>query len=88
MPKAKADSKAADNRLKRKGAGIGRKQTNKAAKDLNKPKRLSWSVRDFFVFIAEPETALGLIRAGALENATTTEPGATQSYSAAINWKI
>jgi hypothetical protein len=38
-------------RLKRKGAGIGRKQTNKAAKDLNKPKRLSWSVRDFFVFM-------------------------------------
>ncbi|WJX12732.1 hypothetical protein P8452_03194 [Trifolium repens] len=37
---------------------------------------------------AEPETALDLIRAGALENATTTEPGATQSYSAAINWKI
>ncbi|WJX32228.1 hypothetical protein P8452_20574 [Trifolium repens] len=40
-PNAKADSKAADNRLKRKGAGIGRKQTNKAAKDLNKPNRLS-----------------------------------------------
>ncbi|KAK2407014.1 HMG1/2 protein-like [Trifolium repens] len=82
MPNAKADSKAADKSLKPKGARTGRKQTNKAAKDPNKPKRV------FFVFMAEPATALGLIRAGALENATTADPGAAQSYSAAVNWKI
>ncbi|KAK2428521.1 HMG1/2 protein [Trifolium repens] len=41
MPNAKADSNVANKLLKRKGAGTGRKQTNKAAKDPNKPKRLS-----------------------------------------------
>ncbi|KAI4327838.1 hypothetical protein L6164_020256 [Bauhinia variegata] len=50
MPKAKADAKATDNRLKRKGAGAGRKQTKKAAKDPNKPKRPPTA---FFVFMAE-----------------------------------
>ncbi|KAL5054526.1 hypothetical protein RYX36_035208, partial [Vicia faba] len=47
---AKSDSKAADSRLKRKGAGIGRKQTKKAAKDPNKPKRPPSA---FFVFMAD-----------------------------------
>ncbi|KAI4314653.1 hypothetical protein L6164_027541 [Bauhinia variegata] len=50
MPKAKADTKATDNRLKRKGAGAGRKQTKKAAKDPNKPKRPPSA---FFVFMSE-----------------------------------
>ncbi|CAJ1942209.1 unnamed protein product [Sphenostylis stenocarpa] len=50
MPKVKADSKAADNRLKRKGVGAGRKQTKKAAKDPNKPKRPPSA---FFVFMSE-----------------------------------
>ncbi|MCI91896.1 hypothetical protein A2U01_0113191, partial [Trifolium medium] len=35
---------------------------------------------------AKPAIALGLIRAGALQNATMAEPGAAQSYSAAVNW--
>nr|BAA19156.1 HMG-1 [Canavalia gladiata] len=50
MPKVKADAKAADNRLKRKGAGAGRKQSKKAAKDPNKPKRPPSA---FFVFMSE-----------------------------------
>ncbi|QCD82160.1 high mobility group protein B3 [Vigna unguiculata] len=50
MPKVKADTKAADNRLKRKGAGAGRKQSKKAAKDPNKPKRPPSA---FFVFMSE-----------------------------------
>ncbi|KAJ1413327.1 High mobility group box domain [Sesbania bispinosa] len=50
MPKVKADTKPADNRLKRKGAGAGRKQTKKAAKDPNKPKRPPSA---FFVFMSE-----------------------------------
>ncbi|KAF7829055.1 HMG1/2-like protein [Senna tora] len=50
MPKTKADTRAADSRLKRKGAGAGRKQTKKAAKDPNKPKRPPSA---FFVFMAE-----------------------------------
>lgn len=50
MPKAKAESKANDNRLKRKGAGTGTKQSKKAAKDPNKPKRPPSA---FFVFMAE-----------------------------------
>ncbi|XP_027348740.1 HMG1/2-like protein isoform X3 [Abrus precatorius] len=52
MPKAKAkaDAKASDNRLKRKGAGAGRKQSKKAAKDPNKPKRPPSA---FFVFMSE-----------------------------------
>ncbi|KEH20353.1 putative chromatin remodeling & transcriptional activation HMG family [Medicago truncatula] len=50
MPKVKADSKPADNRLKRKGAGAGRKQTKKAAKDPNKPKRPPSA---FFVFMSD-----------------------------------
>ncbi|KAF7809585.1 HMG1/2-like protein [Senna tora] len=50
MPKVKADSKADDNRLKRKGAGTGRKQSKKAAKDPNKPKRAPSA---FFVFMSE-----------------------------------
>ncbi|KAL1370646.1 HMG1/2-like protein [Arachis duranensis] len=49
MPKVKADAKAADNRLKRKGAGTGRKQAKKA-KDPNKPKRPPSA---FFVFMSE-----------------------------------
>ncbi|MCH94648.1 cytochrome P450 [Trifolium medium] len=36
---------------------------------------------------AEPATASGLIRAGILQNVTAAEPGATQTYSAAVNWK-
>ncbi|XP_061351434.1 HMG1/2-like protein isoform X2 [Gastrolobium bilobum] len=50
MPKAKADAVVADSRLKRKGAGTGRKQSKKAAKDPNKPKRPPSA---FFVFMAE-----------------------------------
>ncbi|CAL0314271.1 unnamed protein product [Lupinus luteus] len=50
MPKATSDAKPADSRLKRKGAGAGRKQTKKAAKDPNKPKRPPSA---FFVFMAE-----------------------------------
>ncbi|NP_001351851.1 HMG1/2-like protein [Cicer arietinum] len=50
MPKAKADSKPADNRLKRKGAGTGTKQSKKAAKDPNKPKRPPSA---FFVFMSD-----------------------------------
>ncbi|XP_058736629.1 HMG1/2-like protein isoform X2 [Vicia villosa] len=50
MPKAKSDSKAADSRLKRKGAGTGRKQTKKAAKDPNRPKRPPSA---FFVFMSD-----------------------------------
>uniref|UniRef100_I1MMW7 HMG box domain-containing protein n=1 Tax=Glycine max TaxID=3847 RepID=I1MMW7_SOYBN len=50
MPKAKSDAKAADSRLKRKGAGAGRKQSRKAAKDPNKPKRPPSA---FFVFMSE-----------------------------------
>ncbi|KAI5418835.1 hypothetical protein KIW84_043169, partial [Lathyrus oleraceus] len=50
MPKAKSDSKAVDSRLKRKGAGTGRKQSKKAAKDPNKPKRPPSA---FFVFMAD-----------------------------------
>ncbi|RZB92917.1 HMG1/2-like protein isoform B [Glycine soja] len=50
MPKAKSDAKAADSRLKRKGAGAGRKQSKKAAKDPNKPKRPPSA---FFVFMSE-----------------------------------
>ncbi|KAJ1403852.1 High mobility group box domain [Sesbania bispinosa] len=50
MPKATTDAKAADNRLKRKGAGTGRKQSKKAAKDPNKPKRPPSA---FFVFMSE-----------------------------------
>ncbi|CAJ2667072.1 unnamed protein product [Trifolium pratense] len=36
--------------------------------------------------LAEPAIALGMIWAGALQNATAAEPGAAQSYSAAVNW--
>ncbi|KAK7250762.1 hypothetical protein RIF29_33420 [Crotalaria pallida] len=50
MPKSKADSKPADNKLKRKGAGTGSKQSKKAAKDPNKPKRPPSA---FFVFMSE-----------------------------------
>ncbi|ESW28233.1 hypothetical protein PHAVU_003G270000 [Phaseolus vulgaris] len=50
MPKVKADTAASDNRLKRKGAGAGRKQSKKAAKDPNKPKRPPSA---FFVFMSE-----------------------------------
>ncbi|OIW15191.1 hypothetical protein TanjilG_31654 [Lupinus angustifolius] len=50
MPKASCDAKPADTRLKRKGAGIAREQTKKAAKDPNKPKRLQSA---FFVVMAE-----------------------------------
>ncbi|CAK8561929.1 unnamed protein product [Lathyrus sativus] len=50
MPKAKSDSKAVDSRLKRKGAGTGRKQSKKAAKDPNKPKRPPSA---FFVFMGD-----------------------------------
>ncbi|CAL0311690.1 unnamed protein product [Lupinus luteus] len=50
MPKASSDAKASDNLLKRKGAGTGRKQKKKAAKDPNKPKRPPSA---FFVFMAE-----------------------------------
>ncbi|KAK7346280.1 hypothetical protein VNO80_20796 [Phaseolus coccineus] len=50
MPKVKADTVASDNRLKRKGAGAGRKQSKKAAKDPNKPKRPPSA---FFVFMSE-----------------------------------
>ncbi|XP_057448928.1 HMG1/2-like protein [Lotus japonicus] len=53
MPKAASDSKPADSRLKRKGAGTGRKQTKKAAKDPNKPKRPSSA---FFVYMSEFRT--------------------------------
>ncbi|MCI94816.1 hypothetical protein A2U01_0116114, partial [Trifolium medium] len=35
----------------------------------------------------EPATASSLIRVGALQNATAAEPGASQTYSAAVNWK-
>ncbi|GAU15724.1 hypothetical protein TSUD_89480 [Trifolium subterraneum] len=37
---------------------------------------------------AEPGIAFGLIRAGVLKNATAAEPGATQSYLAAVNWSF
>ncbi|KAK7262764.1 hypothetical protein RJT34_30344 [Clitoria ternatea] len=50
MPKAKSDAKVTDNRLKRKGAGAGTKQSKKAAKDPNKPKRPPSA---FFVFMSE-----------------------------------
>ncbi|XP_061346103.1 high mobility group B protein 2 [Gastrolobium bilobum] len=50
MPKATTNSKPADNRLKRKGAGTGRKQSKKAAKDPNKPKRPPSA---FFVFMSD-----------------------------------
>ncbi|OIW09624.1 hypothetical protein TanjilG_28223 [Lupinus angustifolius] len=50
MPKVKADSKPADNKLKRKGAGSGNKKSKKAAKDPNKPKRPPSA---FFVFMSE-----------------------------------
>ncbi|XP_019423915.1 PREDICTED: HMG1/2-like protein isoform X1 [Lupinus angustifolius] len=50
MPKASSDAKPADSRLKRKGAAVGRKQTKKAAKDPNKPKRPPSA---FFVFMAD-----------------------------------
>ncbi|XP_054808071.1 HMG1/2-like protein [Prosopis cineraria] len=50
MPKAKTDSTADDNRLKRKGAGVRRKRSRKAAKDPNKPKRPPSA---FFVFMSE-----------------------------------
>ncbi|KAK4261663.1 hypothetical protein QN277_004627 [Acacia crassicarpa] len=45
----KADSTVNDNRLKRKGAGVGRKR-RRAAKDPNKPKRPPSA---FFVFMSE-----------------------------------
>ncbi|MCI48092.1 hypothetical protein A2U01_0069335 [Trifolium medium] len=35
----------------------------------------------------EPATATRLIQAGALQNATTVEPGPAHTYSAAANWK-
>ncbi|CAI8588471.1 unnamed protein product [Vicia faba] len=50
MPKATSTAKPADNLLKRKGAGAGTKQSKKAAKDPNKPKRPPSA---FFVFMAE-----------------------------------
>ncbi|CAL5188261.1 unnamed protein product [Lathyrus oleraceus] len=50
MPKATSNAKPADNLLKRKGAGTGTKQSKKAAKDPNKPKRPPSA---FFVFMAE-----------------------------------
>ncbi|KAK7243647.1 hypothetical protein RIF29_38453 [Crotalaria pallida] len=50
MPKASSDAKPADNKLKRKGAGTGRKQGKKAAKDPNKPKRPPSA---FFVYMSE-----------------------------------
>ncbi|PNY00115.1 hypothetical protein L195_g023391, partial [Trifolium pratense] len=37
---------------------------------------------------AKPAITLGLIRAGALQNATAAVPGAAQSYSIVCNWKI
>ncbi|XP_019420841.1 PREDICTED: HMG1/2-like protein [Lupinus angustifolius] len=50
MPKAKLQSKSIDNKLKRKGGGSGNKQSKKAAKDPNKPKR---PPTPFFVFMSE-----------------------------------
>ncbi|KAK7252632.1 hypothetical protein RIF29_36719 [Crotalaria pallida] len=50
MPKASSDAKPADNKLRRKGAGTGRKQGKKAAKDPNKPKRPPSA---FFVYMSE-----------------------------------
>ncbi len=50
MPKASTDSKSVDSRLKRKGAGTGRKQAKKAATDPNKPKRPPSA---FFVFMSD-----------------------------------
>ncbi|GAU52037.1 hypothetical protein TSUD_418790, partial [Trifolium subterraneum] len=41
-----------------------------------------------YMMQAEPAFALGLIRAGALQNATSTVPGAAQSYSVVDNCKI
>ncbi|MCI81791.1 hypothetical protein A2U01_0103065, partial [Trifolium medium] len=35
----------------------------------------------------EPATASGLIRASPLPNAPAAEPGAAQTYWAAVNWK-
>ncbi|KAK2427186.1 High mobility group [Trifolium repens] len=50
MTKTASDAKPADNRLKRKGAGAGTKQSKKASKDPNKPKRPPSA---FFVFMSE-----------------------------------
>ncbi|XP_058777690.1 high mobility group B protein 2-like [Vicia villosa] len=50
MPKATSTAKPADNLLKRKGAGAGTKQSKKAAKDPNMPKRPPSA---FFVFMSE-----------------------------------
>ncbi|CAJ2646766.1 HMG1/2-like protein isoform X1 [Trifolium pratense] len=50
MTKTVSDAKPVDNRLKRKGAGAGTKQSKKANKDPNKPKRPPSA---FFVFMSE-----------------------------------
>ncbi|XP_004512267.1 high mobility group B protein 2-like [Cicer arietinum] len=50
MPKASTVAKPADSRLKRKGAGTGTKQSKKASKDPNRPKRPPSA---FFVFMSE-----------------------------------
>ncbi|KAG6701790.1 hypothetical protein I3843_07G002800 [Carya illinoinensis] len=48
--KSKADTGKTDSRLKSKGAGAGKRQSKKAAKDPNKPKRPASA---FFVFMEE-----------------------------------
>ncbi|KAF5453810.1 hypothetical protein F2P56_023529 [Juglans regia] len=48
--KSKADTRKTDSRLKSKDAGVGKRQSKKAAKDPNKPKRPASA---FFVFMEE-----------------------------------